>query len=88
VYKDPRVKGLTFWIHGLAETLENLPVVKQAARHHFFFETAALTATTAATAATAVGIRLIDRLLYRLVIIMCVCFCVFFRFLNKNCLVN
>jgi hypothetical protein len=28
VYKDPSVKGLTFRIHGLAEKLENLPVVK------------------------------------------------------------
>jgi hypothetical protein len=30
VYKDPSVKGLAFRIHGLAEKLENLPVVKQA----------------------------------------------------------
>jgi hypothetical protein len=36
VYKDPSVKGLTFMIHGLAEKLENLPVVKRAARRHFF----------------------------------------------------
>jgi hypothetical protein len=36
VYKDPKVKGLTFRIHGLAEKLENLPVVKRAARRHFF----------------------------------------------------
>jgi hypothetical protein len=28
VYKDPSVKGLTFRIHGLAEKLENLPMVK------------------------------------------------------------
>jgi hypothetical protein len=28
VYKDPSVKGLAFRIHGLAEKLENLPVVK------------------------------------------------------------
>jgi hypothetical protein len=38
VYKDPSVKGLAFRIHGLAEKLENLPVVKQAARRHFVFD--------------------------------------------------
>jgi hypothetical protein len=38
VYKDPTLKGLTFRIHGLAEKLENLPVVKRAARRHFFFD--------------------------------------------------
>jgi hypothetical protein len=38
VYKDPSVMGLTFRIHGLAEKLENLPVVKQAARRHFVFD--------------------------------------------------
>jgi hypothetical protein len=38
VYKDPSAKGLTFRIHGLAEKLENLPVVKQAARRHFVFD--------------------------------------------------
>jgi hypothetical protein len=38
VYKDPALKGLAFRIHGLAEKLENLPVVKQAARRHFFFD--------------------------------------------------
>jgi hypothetical protein len=37
-YKDPTLKGLAFRIHGLAEKLENLPVVKQAARCHFFFD--------------------------------------------------
>jgi hypothetical protein len=37
-YKDPTLKGLAFGIHGLAEKLENLPVVKQAARRHFFFD--------------------------------------------------
>jgi hypothetical protein len=42
--------------------------------------------TTAATAATA-GLRLIDRLLYQLVTIISVCFCVFARFLDLNCLV-
>jgi hypothetical protein len=36
VYNDPSVKGLAFRIHGLAEKLENLPVVKRAARRHFF----------------------------------------------------
>jgi hypothetical protein len=38
VYKDPSVKGLTFRIHGLAENLENLPVVKWAAHRHFVFD--------------------------------------------------
>jgi ribosomal protein S8E len=38
VYKDPTLKGLAFRIHGLAEKLEKLPVVKQAARRHFFFD--------------------------------------------------
>jgi hypothetical protein len=38
VYKDPSVKGLAFRIHRLVEKLENLPVVKQAARRHFFFD--------------------------------------------------
>jgi hypothetical protein len=71
VYKDPSVKGLTFRIHGLAEKLENLPVVEWATRRHFVFA-AAPTATTAATAATTTGLRLIDRLLYQLVT-MCVC---------------
>jgi hypothetical protein len=37
-YKDPTLKGLAFKIHGLAEKLENLPVVKRAARRHFFFD--------------------------------------------------
>jgi hypothetical protein len=38
VYKDPSVKGLTFRIHGLAEKLENLPVVEWATRRHFVFD--------------------------------------------------
>jgi hypothetical protein len=38
VYKDPSVKDLTFRIHGLAEKLENLLVVKQAAHRHFVFD--------------------------------------------------
>jgi hypothetical protein len=38
VYKDLSVKGLAFRIYGLAEKLENLPVVKQAARCHFVFD--------------------------------------------------
>jgi hypothetical protein len=37
VYKDPTLKGLAFRIHGLAEKLENLPMVKRAACRHFFF---------------------------------------------------
>jgi hypothetical protein len=87
VYKDPTLKCLAFRIHGLAEKLENLPVVKRAARRHFFFDKAAPTTTTADTATTA-GLRLIDRLLYQLVTIMSVCFCVFVQFLDMNCLVN
>jgi hypothetical protein len=38
VYKDPSVKGLAFRIHGVAEKLENLHVVKRAARRHFIFD--------------------------------------------------
>jgi hypothetical protein len=38
VYKDPTLKGLAFRIHGLAKKLENLPMVKRAARRHFFFD--------------------------------------------------
>jgi hypothetical protein len=38
VYKDPTLKGLAFRIHGLTKKLENLPVVKRAARRHFFFD--------------------------------------------------
>jgi hypothetical protein len=38
VYKDPSVKGLAFRIHGFAEKLENLLMVKRAARRHFFFD--------------------------------------------------
>jgi hypothetical protein len=38
VYKDLTVKGLAFRIHGLALKIENLPVVKRAARRHFFFD--------------------------------------------------
>jgi hypothetical protein len=38
VYKDPSVKTLAFRIHGLAEKLKNLLVVKQAARCHFIFD--------------------------------------------------
>jgi hypothetical protein len=38
VYKDLTLKGLALRIHGLAEKLENLPVVKWAARRHFFFD--------------------------------------------------
>jgi hypothetical protein len=38
VYKDPTLKGLAFRIHGLAEKLKNLPVVKRAACRHFFFD--------------------------------------------------
>jgi hypothetical protein len=38
VYKDPSMKGLVCRIHGLAEKLENLPVVKRVARRHFVFD--------------------------------------------------
>jgi hypothetical protein len=38
VYKDPSMKGLAFRIHGFAKKLENLPVVKRAARRHVFFD--------------------------------------------------
>jgi hypothetical protein len=38
VYKDTTLKGLAFRIHGLAEKLENLPVVKRATRRHFFID--------------------------------------------------
>jgi hypothetical protein len=38
VYKDPSMKGLAFGIHGSAEKLKNLPVVKRVARRHFFFD--------------------------------------------------
>jgi hypothetical protein len=53
VYKDPSMKGLAFRIHGLAEKLDNLPVVKQAACRHSSSTTAAPTVTTATTAMTA-----------------------------------
>jgi hypothetical protein len=38
VDKDPSVKGLTFRIHGLAERLEYLPMVKRVTHHHFIFD--------------------------------------------------
>jgi hypothetical protein len=38
VYKDTRVKGVAFRIHGLAEKLENLLVVKRATHRHFVFD--------------------------------------------------
>jgi hypothetical protein len=37
-YKDPTLKGLAFRIHALAEKLENLLMVKRAARRYFFFD--------------------------------------------------
>jgi hypothetical protein len=51
---DPSVKGLAFRIHGLAEKLENLPVVKRLPAATSSSTTAAPTATTATTAVTAV----------------------------------
>jgi hypothetical protein len=38
VYKEPSVKCLAFKIHGLAEKLENLLVVKRSARYHIVFD--------------------------------------------------
>jgi hypothetical protein len=38
MYKDLTVKGLAFRIHGLAEKLENLPMVKRVACRHFIFD--------------------------------------------------
>jgi hypothetical protein len=73
VYKEPSVKGLAFRIHGLAEKLENHPVVKRAARPTSSSTTTAPTVTMAATAVTTVGLRLIDRLLYQLATIMSLC---------------
>jgi hypothetical protein len=84
VYKDLSMKGLAFSIHGLAEKLENLPVVKQAARRHFVFDDG----DDGSHGDDDSGTPTIDRLLYQLVTIMCVCFCVFVRILNMNCLVN
>jgi hypothetical protein len=61
--KSQIVKGLAFRIHGLAEKLENLPVVKRAAHRHFVFDNggfdatmAATTTTTAAMTATTAGL--------------------------------
>jgi hypothetical protein len=85
VYKDPTLKGLAFRIHELAEKLKNLPMVKLAAHRTSSSTMAAPTAVMTATTAATVGLRLIDRLLYQLVIIMSVCFCVFVQFLDMNC---
>jgi hypothetical protein len=38
VYKDPTLKGLAFRIQRMGEKLENIRVVKRAARRHFFFD--------------------------------------------------
>jgi hypothetical protein len=92
VYKDPSVKGLAFRIHGLAESSRTSPWSSRLPAATSSSTTTAPTvttaATTAATAAMTAGLRLIDRLLYQLVTIMCVCFCVFVRFLNMNFFVN
>jgi hypothetical protein len=53
VYKDLTLKGLAFRIHGLAEKLENLPVVSELPAATSSSTTAAPTATTAATTTTA-----------------------------------
>jgi hypothetical protein len=94
VYKDPTLKGLTFkitgwlrssrtsrWSSGLPSATSSSSTTAPTAA------TATMAATTAATAATA-GLQLIDRLLYQLVTIMSVCFCVFVWFLDMNCLLN
>jgi hypothetical protein len=59
VDKDPSVKGLTFRIHGLAEKLENLTVVKWAGNHSSLTTAAsmAMTALMAATAVTTARLR-------------------------------
>jgi hypothetical protein len=82
-YKDPTLKGLSFripWSTGLPAATSSsttaAPTATTAA-------TAMTAATTAAKAVTA-GLQLIDRLLYQLVTIMSVCFCVFVRFLDMN----
>jgi hypothetical protein len=92
VYKDSTFKGPAFRIHGLAEKLENLPWSSELPAATSSSTTAAPTATTVATTTTAAttataGLQLIDRLLYQLVTIMSVRFCVFVWFLDMNCLV-
>jgi hypothetical protein len=95
-HKDPTLKGHAFRIHELAEKLENLPVVKRAARRHFFFDDDGSDGDDGShdndgcdddSQGGNGGLRLIDRLLYQLVTIMPVCFCIFVRFLDMNCLV-
>jgi hypothetical protein len=87
VYKDPSVKGLTFRSAGWLRSSRTSPWSSGLSVATSSSTTAAPTATTAATTVTAVGLRLIDKLLYQLVIIMCVCFCVFIKFLDMNYLV-
>jgi hypothetical protein len=94
VYKDPNVKALAFRIHRLAEKLENLPMVKQAARRHFVFDDGSSDDDDGSHGdddgshgGDDGGTPINCRLLYQLVT-MCVCFCVFVRFLDMNCLVN
>jgi hypothetical protein len=80
------MKGLIFRIHGLAEKLENLPVVKRAARRHFVFDDSGSNGDDGSHDGATAGLRIIYILLYQLVT-MCVCFSVFVRFLDMNCLV-
>jgi hypothetical protein len=88
VYKDPSVKGLAFRIHGLAEKLEKLLVVKRAACRHFFFNDNGSDGShgddgshggndgdNVSNGDDDGGLRLIDRLLYKLVTIMSVFLC-------------
>jgi hypothetical protein len=92
VYKDPTLKGLASGSTGCLRSsrtsrwLSGLPAATSSSTMTAPTVTTAATATMAATAGTA-GLRLIDRLIYQLVTIMSVCFCVFVRFLDMNCLV-
>jgi hypothetical protein len=101
VDKDPSMKGLAFRIHGLAERLEKLPVVKRAC-HHFVFDdggddsdgshcttTALMVATTVMTALMATTVAMTVGLPLPISNNVCVCvsFCVLVRLLDMNCLV-
>jgi hypothetical protein len=71
VYKDPSMQGLTFRIHGFAEKLRTSLWSSRLPTSTSSSMTAAPTAATTVTAAMAVttaGLRLIDRLLYQLVV--------------------
>jgi hypothetical protein len=76
VYKDPSVKGMpsgsTGWLRSSRTSAwsSGLPAATSSSTTA---ATAATTATTAAATATTAGLRLIDRLLYQLQIIMSLC---------------